>query len=81
MSPDEVRDALDDVRATLSPENVEFLRKRGAAKLQQQPAAAGPKAAAPAAGHHAHERRRARGGLRGAASDRTRQARLDGRGR
>ena len=37
MSPDEVRDALDDVRATLSPENVEFLRKRGAAKLQQQP--------------------------------------------
>ena len=37
MSPEEVRDALDDVRATLSPANVEFLRKRGAAKLQQQP--------------------------------------------
>ena len=35
MSPDEVRDALDDVRATLSPANVEFLRQRGAAKLQR----------------------------------------------
>ena len=28
MSPDEVRDALDDVRATLSPENVEFAEAR-----------------------------------------------------
>ena len=80
MSPDEVRDALDDVRATLSPENVEFCGS-AAPRNSNDRGCRRPKAAAPAAGHHAHERRRARRGLRGAASNRAGQARLDGRGR
>jgi len=51
MAPGEVRDALDDVHATFSPANIDFLRQRGAAKLRPHalPPAPKPRPLAPGA--------------------------------